>query len=245
MEFIQPNWPAPSHIKAITTLRSGGVSQAPYQSFNLAAHVGDSPVSVTKNRQLLQQHWRYPGEITWLNQVHGNRVVNLDKKSSNHDADGSYSAKAQQVCAVMTADCLPVLLCNQAGTEVAAIHGGWRSLASGIIQVALNHLHSPASELLAWLGPAIGPQAFAVGSEVQTLFCQPNPALHSAFTQYDDILCANLYQIATLQLQQGGVKEIYGGDHCTFTESKRFFSFRRDGDTGRMITAIYISDDSG
>lgn len=244
--FIQPNWPAPQQIKAYTTLRSGGVSQSPFDQFNLAEHVGDNPENVSANREILQKNLHLPADPIWINQTHSIITIPALPENKGKEADASYSDKNNHVCAVLTADCLPILLCNQAGTHVAAIHGGWRGLAHGIIAATIKALQFPAGEVLAWLGPAISAANYEVGDEVRDQFISLDPESIYAFTPSPrQRWQANLYAIAKLQLLRAGVTSIYGGEFCTFADPKRFYSYRRDGSqTGRMASLIWISDSS-
>lgn len=242
--FIIPNWPAPANVSAIQTTRIGGVSLPPYHSLNLGSHVNDDPLHVTRNRQLLNVI--VPTEPVWLNQVHGVRVIDAALSSCIESADASYATNKQVVCVTMTADCLPVLLCDKAGTVVAAVHAGWRSLCDGVIEEAVKTMSVNNGELIAWLGPAIGPDAFEVGAEVRTQFIEKDMKAESAFKPKEDKWLGNLYQIAQQRLNNLGVTDIYGGNQdncnwCTYTDEDRFFSFRRDGDTGRMATMIWLT----
>ncbi len=250
LDIVRPDWPAPSSIIALTTTRKGGVSEGTYASFNLGHHVGDNPAHVDQNRQRLLNALDLSHEPIWLNQTHSNIIVNLD----NHDvtqlsanpptADGCYTVQPQQICAVLTADCLPVLLCNRAGTEVAAVHAGWRGCLSGILSEAIKNFRSPPSDIIAWLGPAIGPEAFEVGPEVFEAFTTQQPINAPAFIpQNNGKYLANLYLLATLSLNQEGVTAVYGGDYCTYTDDKMFFSYRKaGGSTGRMASIILIAN---
>jgi hypothetical protein len=201
-------------------------------------------MAVAKNRQTL----RLPSEPIWLEQVHGVEVVLAEQASCRPKADATVSFHPGAVCAVMTADCLPVLLCDQAGTVVAAVHAGWRGLADGVIEAAVNKMQVAPDTLMAWLGPAIGPQAFEVGEDVRDAFMTHDVAASSAFVPVADSAAsdipkylADIYLLARQQLNALGVARIYGGGLCTYTDSKRFFSFRRDGKTGRMATLIWIA----
>ena len=241
--FIIPDWPAPKNVKALQTTRLGGVSAAPYDALNLGMHVKDNPLHVAQNRQMLSQF--LPSEPVWLKQVHGIKVVDAAIASCEPEADASFTAQKNVVCVTMTADCLPVLLCDQAGTQIAAVHAGWRSLCDGVIESTVKELHVEGKELMAWLGPAIGPQAFEVGAEVRAQFIQKDAQAASAFVMHGEKWLGNLYQIATQRLQKLGITHIYGGDQahenwCTYTDEARFYSFRRDGDTGRMGTFIWL-----
>lgn len=241
--FITPDWPAPANVKSLQTTRIGGKSVAPYDSLNLGGHVGDEPLTVAANRQLLNQY--VPSEPLWLNQVHGLDIVSAHEASCLPSADGAYTDKKGAVCAVMTADCLPVLLCNTLGTEVAAIHAGWKGLLDGVIEAGVAKMQSPSSEIMAWFGPAIGPNAFELGNDVRDAFIQHHELAVEAFvkvTNYpgQDKWLGNIYQLATQRLNRLGVNQIYGGGLCTHTDASRFFSFRRDGVTGRMATLIWL-----
>jgi len=231
--------PAPANVKAMQTTRLGGVSAAPYDSLNLGMHVKDNLMHVAQNRQLLGQF--LPSEPVWLNQVHGIRVENAADTNCVPDADASFSTRSNVVCVTMTADCLPVLLCNQAGTVVAAVHAGWRSLCDGVIEATVKTMKVDGAQLMAWLGPAIGPNAFEVGAEVRAQFIEKDAQAESAFVQSGNKWLGDLYQIATQRLNRLGVTQVYGGGLCTFSDKSRFFSYRRDGDTGRMGTFIWMT----
>lgn len=237
--LIVPEWPCAPRVKSIITTRHGGVSKGVYGGFNLADHVGDDPQAVIHNRELLKSRLDLDHEPRWLRQVHGVEVV--DVSSDHPEADGSYSLSAGPACVVMTADCLPVLLADEAGTRVAALHAGWRGLAEGIIEQGVKHLGVPGDTLLAYLGPAIGPQAFEVGADVVEAFCRDDAAADQAFDPAGPgKWLADIYQLARLRLSALGVTRVYGGDRCTFTETEDFFSFRRDRDCGRMASLIWI-----
>jgi polyphenol oxidase len=238
LAFITPDWPAPANVKALQTTRNGGVSMGVYASLNLGDHVKDQPQHVAANRQLLSAYM--PSEPVWLNQVHGVRVIDAAVSSCLESADASFTSRKQVVCVTMTADCLPVLLCNQAGTAVAAIHAGWRSLCDGVIEATVKAMPVQADQLMAWLGPAIGPEAFEVGVEVRAQFMAQDTQAESAFTAKGDKWLGDLYTIARQRLQTLGVTQVYGGGRCTFSEPETFFSYRRDGDTGRMGSFIWL-----
>jgi len=241
-DLIIPDWPAPSNVHAIQTTRQGGFSEAPFESLNLGAHVQDHLITVVKNRQLLNQF--VPTEPVWLNQVHGTKVVDAALSSCIQDADASFTRQSNVVCVTMTADCLPVLLCDKQGTAVAAIHAGWRSLCNGVIENAVLTMGLKAEDLLAWLGPAIGPDAFEVGAEVRQSFIEKDTNATQAFQPNADKWLANLYLLATQRLNNVGIKAIYGGGDCTYSFPERYFSFRRDGMTGRMATMIWLAKPS-
>ncbi|CAM4256525.1 peptidoglycan editing factor PgeF [Pseudoalteromonas byunsanensis] len=239
--MILPNWPIQHRVSALSTTRLGGDSQGPFDSFNLGYHVGDSIAAVDSNHQRLLEYLPRPAQ--WLEQVHGAKVYALTSRTASipwPKADALYTRIAQQPLAVMTADCLPILLCNEQGTEVAAIHGGWRPLVQGVIANTLRLFDSSAEQLYAWLGPAIGPLRFEVGEEVKAQFCAQSSAHHSDFSlQENGKYLADIYSIARRQLAQAGVIRIFGGQFCTVTQSELFFSYRRDGQTGRMASLIW------
>jgi hypothetical protein len=243
LDFIIPNWPAPANVVALQTTRLGGVSSAPFDSLNLGAHVNDDPIAVAKNRQLLSPY--LPNEPVWVNQVHGIEVIDAAQSACLQNADASFTTKPNVVCVTMTADCLPVLLCDKAGTVVAAVHAGWRGLCDGVIEAAVNKLPVEHSEILAWLGPAIGPNAFEVGSEVRAQFIAKDAQAASAFQTNGNKWLGDIYQIARQRLNYLGVTQIYGGsvneDFCTYTDATRFYSFRRDDVTGRMASLIWLA----
>ncbi|MGF1739438.1 peptidoglycan editing factor PgeF [Photobacterium satsumensis] len=239
--WIVPDWPAPANVKAIATTREGGNSIGPYQGLNLGNHVGDEPEVVRQNRQWLQHQLGLTTVPVWLNQTHSIDVISIEQAQSKAiDADGSYTAKPLLPCVVMTADCLPVILCDRQGTQVAAVHAGWRGLVDGIIEQAVAKFSVPGSELMAWLGPAIGPQAFEVGGEVREQFLAHDPAAVEAFQPYGEKWLADLYQLARQRLASVSVDNVSGGDCCTYSEAERFYSYRRDGVTGRQATLIWL-----
>jgi polyphenol oxidase len=238
---IRPEWPASPRVHALTTLRDGGFSRGSYTGLNLAAHTGDDADLVARNRQLLSARLHLPSEPLWLSQVHGRSLLRADGTADAPEADGCWSDIAGMVCAVLTADCLPLLFCDIAGSRVAAIHAGWRGLHRGIISAAVEALSVPAEELLVWLGPAIGADAFEVGRDVYESFVQNNPANASAFRSRDDShwLC-DIYALARFELHALGVKSVYGGDFCTLSDTDKFYSYRRDGIKGRMASLIWF-----
>lgn len=238
MELILPDWPAPANVRACTTTRQGGVSAGPYASLNLGDHVGDDPAHVTENRARLRRELALPAEPLWLTQVHGIAVA----EGQGGCADASVAFAPGTVCTVMTADCLPLLLCDRAGTAVAAVHAGWRGLLAGVIEAAVARLRIPAAELLVWLGPAIGPQSFEVGEEVRTAFMAEDAAAAAAFRPAPGgRWLADLYALARLRLARCGITAVYGGGLCTFSDAARFYSYRRDGVTGRMASLIWLA----
>ena len=238
LECIVPQWPAPQRVRALQTTRLGGVSRPPYDSLNLGTHVGDDPLAVAANRNRLSA--LVPGEPVWLEQVHGTRVEQADVAGCAPAADACVSRHPHGVCVVMTADCLPVLFCDKAGTVVAAAHAGWRGLADGVIEFTVQAMQAAPADLMAWLGPAIGPQAFEVGPEVRAIFVAHDPAAAAAFVPQGAKFLADLYLLARQRLAAVGVTGVYGGDLCTFSDPQRFFSYRRDGRTGRMASMIWL-----
>ena len=234
-----PDWPAPLNVKALQTTRSGGASVAPYDTFNLGAHVGDAPLVVAHNRQLLAS--LLPSEPVWLEQVHGTIVANADSASCQPQADACVATHPGAVCVVMTADCLPLLLCNDQGSLVGAAHAGWRGLCDGVIEQTVHSMSVAPDTLMAWLGPAIGPQAFEVGDEVRVAFVARQREAAAAFVpSANGKWFADIYQLARLRLNAMGITRIYGGGLCTHTDRARFYSYRRDGATGRMGTFIWL-----
>jgi YfiH family protein len=257
LAWIVPDWPAPAGVRAGTTTRLGGYSLPPYESLNLGDHVGDNPEAVTANRALLRETLELPAEPLWLEQVHGIEVVDASQmpplpqvgerggvRGMNAfcpQADAAFTHAANVVCAVMTADCLPVLLCDEVGCVVAASHAGWRGLADGVIEATVGRMGISAGKLLAWLGPAIGPSAFEVGEEVRDRFLKLDAAAAEAFRPSPNgRWLADLYQLARLRLQRLGVERVYGGHWCTYRDPERFYSYRRDGITGRMASLIWL-----
>ena len=257
IEIIKPDWPAADKVHAFCTTRNGGISTGSYASLNPALHVEDEPQRVQANRKQLIRKLKIPEEPVWLDQVHGNRVVNAkyinstksDAENNNEGlhqvspvrADASFSEEASTVCAVMTADCLPVLICNRKGNKVAAAHAGWRGLADDVIEATVASLSERHCELMVWLGPAIGPQAFEVGEEVRDVFVDKQPGSIEAFKQNrPGHYLADIYQLARLRLRTIGIEAVYGGEHCTFTDANHFYSYRRDGTTGRQASVIWF-----
>lgn len=241
LEFIYPDWPAPVNVRAAVTARTGGFSRGPYASFNLADHVGDDPQAVARNRALLRETLGLPAEPIWLEQVHRVNVVAADETARGVAADGAWTDKAGAVCAVLTADCLPVFVCDRAGTRVALLHAGWRGLAAGVIEAGVRALGTPAAELLVWLGPAIGPLSYEVGEEVRQAFVTQDPGAAEAFrADGNGRWRADLYALARRRLRALGVEAVFGAERCTFLEQDRFFSYRRDGKCGRMASLLWL-----
>lgn len=242
MDLLRPDWDAPPKVQALSTTRLGGLSTGAYRSLNLADHVGDDEEIVRANRGRLYRRASVPDEPVWLNQVHGCVVHDIGSGLGGRpDADAAVAFQPGSVCAVMTADCLPVLLCDQAGTVVAAAHAGWRGLAAGVIEATVAGMERPAERLLAWLGPSIGRDQFEVGDEVRAAFCDPTPDSAEAFRpSLNGRWLADLPLLARRRLAALGVQCVTGGDRCTFTEEQTFFSYRRDRVTGRMASLIWL-----
>ena len=238
-EVFVPDWPAPANVGSLQTLRGGGCSPAPWESFNLGDHVGDDPVRVAANRASLRA--LLPADPVWLQQVHGTAAVDIAKTGKTVEADAAFCREPGRVCAVMTADCLPVLFCDRAGTVVAAAHAGWRGLLAGVLEASIAGMRVSADQILVWLGPAIGPQNFEVGQEVRDAFVARDAAAHLAFRPHGtNKFLADLYLLARQRLGAAGVTAIFGGELCTVADAKRFFSYRRDGVTGRMASLIWL-----
>ncbi|CAN5188183.1 purine nucleoside phosphorylase YfiH [soil metagenome] len=240
LELVEADWAVPPHVRAIMTTRRGGVSEPPYETLNLAQHVGDAPRAVEVNRRRLREALDLALEPCWLRQVHGVNVVTAGGYREPPVADASVSREPHRVCAVLTADCLPVLLCSRDGACVAAVHAGWRGLAAGIIEAALENMGAAARDVRAWLGPAIGAAAYEVGDDVRSRFTDARDA--TAFARHDDNRwCADLQTLASLRLRDAGVEHVSRSRLCTYADSARFFSYRRDGVCGRMAAVIWMT----
>lgn len=243
MRLIEADWPAPDGVVAVTTTRAGGVSDGPYASLNLGDHVGDDAAAVATNRERLATQLHLPSEPRWLAQVHGTRVVRAGGSAFDAGppvADAAVCLRGRHVLAVLTADCLPIVLCDTEGRGLAALHCGWRSLAGGIVDAAIRALGVPAASLLAWLGPAISQPAFEVGDDVRDAFLAGiEDAAHCFDANARGRWQADLYGLARLYLERAGVTGVYGGGLCTFGDEARFYSYRRDGQCGRMATLIF------
>lgn len=240
MRLIQPDWPAPRSVRAFATTRRGGISLGDYADLNLADHVGDDPLAVAHNRARLARRLSLPAAPRWLRQVHGRRVAVLGPAPEPEEADAAVTQEAGVVCAVLTADCLPLLLCDRQGQRVAAVHAGWRGLLGGVIEATVAAMARAPSDLLAWLGPAIGAQAFEVGPEVRERFVAADARATAAFGPgKGDRWLADIDELARQRLSRLGVVAVSGGGVCTYSDAERFFSYRRDGRCGRMATLIW------
>ena len=238
-DWIVPDWPASPRVKAFVTTRAGGVSRAPFASLNFGDHVGDVSGDVAANRALLNVC--LPSEPMWLRQVHGTDVVVADQAAIGVEADAAHTTAPGTVCAVLTADCLPVLICDRNGSAVGAAHAGWRGLSQSVMERTIDAMRVPPPELLVFLGPAIGPAHYEVGDDVRDVFVNDDELAVTAFLPTaNGKWLANLYELAQLRLRRIGVEEIYGGDFCTFADAERFFSYRRDGKTGRLASLIWL-----
>ncbi|CUS48418.1 conserved hypothetical protein [Idiomarinaceae bacterium HL-53] len=240
--FVMPDWQVPKSVNAVITTRRGGVSAPPYDALNVGTHVGDLALAVRENRRLVTATLSLPSEPHWLAQVHSARVVEPGQFDSQDppEADAIYTCIPRQVLAIMTADCLPLLLANSEGTEIAAAHCGWRGGAAGIVEQTLSKFKAPREQIHAYLGPAIGPNAFEVGDDVRSAMLLLNKNLASCFTPFAAKWLLDIYALVTTELSRLGVTSVAGGNFCTVSEPERFFSYRRDGITGRMASLIWI-----
>ncbi len=242
MKFVKAQWQAPDHVQALTTTRVGGVSQGTYKGLNLGDHVSDSVEHVQANRTLLSTELGLKRRPQWLTQVHGIEVVKAKDDGVCRQADACWTDEPGLACVVMTADCLPVFFTNIDGSQVAVAHAGWRGLLAGVLEETLS-VFDQVSELHVWFGPAIGPNAFEVGPEVKSLFCDHDPDAEIAFSESAVGLnkyLADLYALARLRLLKAGVKNISSCDLCTYSDDDSFYSYRRDGETGRLASLIWI-----
>jgi len=246
LDVLKPEWRAPANVNALVTTRTGGHSSTPFDQFNLAMHVEDDPARVLKNRAWLVQACELPAEPVWLQQVHGVQVVRAELAGDDQIADAVTTSERGVVCAIMTADCLPVLFCDKAGSQVAAAHAGWRGLVSGVLETTRNTFVCASEDILVWLGPAIGPQAFEVGDEVRTAYLEADPELASAFVPGETSQGSekkwylDIYAAARIRLRALGIDKVSGGEFCTYTDQERFYSYRRDKRTGRMASLIWL-----
>lgn len=240
LPVIKPGWAVPANVRAVVTTRAGGFSPPPYASLNLATHVGDDPSAVAGNRRLLREALRLPAEPLWLDQVHGIDVCAPPSAGQGCRADAAYTDRPGEVLAVLTADCLPVFLASLDGREIGVAHAGWRGLEAGVLESLLERFAAPPDAIQAWLGPAIGPRAFEVGDEVHAAFLTHGPEAAAAFvpTRPGHWL-ADLYRLARQRLVARGVTAVSGGGLCTLSDPARFYSYRRDGVTGRMASLIW------
>jgi len=244
LQLIEPDWPAPARVRAMATTRAGGVSAAAYASLNLGDHVGDDPAAVAENRRRLAAALKLPAAPLWLRQVHGRRVASAGRDGAGTEADAMVATVPGAVCAVLTADCLPVLFCDQGGTAVAAAHAGWRGLAAGVLEAtvaALVAAGASADRLMAWIGPAIGAPAYEVGEEVRSAFLATDAGAAAGFlANARGRWQLDLAGLARRRLAAAGVGRVYGGQHCTYSDPQRFFSHRRDGRCGRQAALVWI-----
>jgi|WetSurMetagenome_2_1015567.scaffolds.fasta_scaffold142218_2 polyphenol oxidase len=249
--YLQPDWPAPAKIRAYTTTRHGGFSTGPYASFNLGINTNDEFATIAANHKKLRSDLKLPSEPCWLNQIHSNKVLCVDatftSKTIDKNADATFTYIPNVICSVLTADCIPIMLCDTNATVVAAIHAGWKSIVAGIIEATIDAINKQRSshsvlDLLVWLGPAIGPQAFYVGSEVRAKFLACDSTAKDAFVQTaTKQWLANIYLLAKQRFWSKGITNIFGGEFCTFNNCDMFYSYRRDnGITGRMANLIWI-----
>jgi len=240
-DWIVPDWPAPARVRSLITTRRGGVSTGAHASFNLGLRADDDPRAVAANRAALREH--LPQDPVWLKQVHGASAVRADAVTASPEADAAYTRRAETVCAVLVADCMPVLLCDTQASVVAIAHAGWRGLSSGVIENTIAAMGVKANDLLAFLGPAIGPAAFEVGADVRDAFLAADAAAAAAFTPHrEGKWLADLFLLGGQRLARAGVHRIYGGGLCTFSDPARFYSYRRDRTTGRMAALIWLAD---
>lgn len=252
--ILTADWPAPENIHAFTTLRNGiGVSSPPFDQFNLGnrnTEHGDDPIAVKKNRELLMHACSLPNPPHWLRQVHGTDVLRFDSSpilsgdylQDEPVADAAVTSKKNIVLSILTADCLPALFCNRDGSEVAAAHAGWRGLANGVLENTVRMMNSEPENIMAWLGPAAGPAAYEIGNEVRDTFIQYDRCAEVAFVQSrENHWKVDLYQLARMRLQSMGITQVHGGEHCSISDSESFYSHRRDKQTGRMASIIWLS----
>ncbi|NIY91307.1 peptidoglycan editing factor PgeF [Vibrio diazotrophicus] len=242
MNWITPNWNAPKQVKALASTRIGGCSKSPFEGLNLGMHVGDDPILVQCNRDLLQQQTQMPTAPVWLNQTHSTVVLDVSQPTNDVlDADGIITSSPNVVCSAMTADCLPVLITNTSGTQVAAVHAGWRGLAGGIVE---NTLEQFSNDVMLWLGPAIGPEAFEVGEDVLQAFLDYDSKAGVAFVpgKQKGKWWANMTMLTRLRMAKLGIDQVFDSGLCTYQDPQRFYSYRRDGVTGRQATFIWINE---
>ena len=241
IETVEVLWPAPAAVRACSTTRLGGVSQAPYDSLNLGAHVGDRDSDVIENRRRLRESLRLPDEPSWIDQTHSARAITLEQEDGR-DADAAITRERGRIAVVMTADCLPILLCDRAGSEVAAVHAGWRGLHAGVIQSTLGAMRSEAAQLMAWIGPGISQAFFEVGEDVYSAFVDADASARACFdaNRPGHWLC-DLGGLAEAVLRDHGVNDVTRSPHCSYRDDELFYSYRREGVTGRMASLIWIN----
>lgn len=245
MQAIKPNWEAPIHVHAYSTTRLGGISEGEFKGLNLGIHVSDKLEHVLQNRLLLSNTFPLAPPFYWLNQTHSCKLIKLSGTMPKEvDADASWVDSSDRTCVVMTADCLPVLVTDKKGSFVAAIHAGWRGLCDGIIEKSIDHictqLNIRTDHLLVWLGPCIGPNAFEVGDDVRDEFIANDPLATRAFISHNDKWLANLHKLAKLRLASFNGITLTESELCTFSDPELFYSYRRDGKTGRLATFIWL-----
>ena len=262
LPIVLPNWPAPPGVRVATTTRRGGISAAPFDTFNLAAGIGDSPAAVAENRSCLTRALRLPEAPRWLKQVHGTRVVDAqsvgepaatpsagapaDPPVTLVEADAIVARHPGPVCVVLTADCIPVVISDRNGSRVAIAHAGWRGLAAGVLETTVAALGGPSKALIGWLGPGIGVDHYEVSDDVRDVFLAHAPDDATAFVPSPPgCWLADLFELARRRLHRAGVVSVYGGEHCTFSDPDRFYSYRRDGATGRIATIAWIEPTDG
>jgi YfiH family protein len=238
--LLIPDWPLPPGVRAVQTTRAGGFSSGPWGRLNLALHTGDDPLTVYRNRLRLTEALGLPKEPVWPRQVHGAGVAQADTMTEDTPADAVVARTSGPICCVQTADCLPVLFASADGHRVAAAHAGWRGLVAGVLEAAVQAMECPPEQITAWLGPAIGAEAFEVGPEVRAAFLARDPEAMKAFRSgAGDRWFADVYRLARQRLRSAGIRDIHGGGRCTYSEPETFFSYRRDGVCGRMGTLIW------
>ena len=242
MKTLKANWPSPAHIQGLTTTRDGGFSQGCYQGLNVGDHVGDDPAFVLANRQYLRESLSLPSEPIWLNQTHSTRCMMVDKDDQNRDADAAITQDQKRVLAIMTGDCLPILICNREGTEIAAIHAGWRGLMNGIVDTTLGQMDSDGHECMAWVGPAICGACYETGAEVLDAFTTHYAFAPQAFRKVDSQWYADLPKLAELIFKSQGLSDVYHANACTYESNNQFYSYRRASQTGRMVSLIWFMD---
>lgn len=245
IQLITPHWSAPPNVKAYTTTREGGYSTGNYEGLNLGIYSGDIEENVIKNRELLTKSLNLPEQPRWLAQIHGNKSIEATEIQGRSEADASYTQQPNVVCAILTADCLPILLCNKEGTEVAAIHAGWKGLAANIVANTISKMQSDVSELMAWIGPAISVEHYEIGPEVKQAFTEQHSAYEAGFKVVQNKLSADLNALAHIQLSLLSIKNVYSEKLCTYTDQQRFYSARRNGfHTGRIASLIWLTQEN-